>query len=153
MTGSTDNRGYALIVLMVLVFSLTLISLEKVSTLIESSSKTKEEELIYTGLLYVSAIGSFYQSSPGSVKHFPKELEELIRDERFVRVERHLRRLYPDPMNVNVPWGVIRNSQGEIVGVYSQSDKATSSKVRYYQGGKVLVGDRYSDWRFTYELK
>lgn len=111
--------------------------------------RERERELLRVGLLYAQALAAYRDSSPGR-KELPSTLEQLVLDSRFVGTQRHLRRLYPDPMNPRRPWGLLRDAQGRINGVYSQHPKAPVAQ------GPVALSDRtlpparsYAQWQFT----
>jgi type II secretory pathway pseudopilin PulG len=109
-----------------------------------------EAELLWVGQQYRQALESYYRATPGPVKHLPVSLEELLRDSRFPQPVRHLRRLYPDPMQPEVPWGALRRG-GQIVGVYSQSDGAPLRRTGFAAGLESFEGaSQYSDWRFMF---
>jgi type II secretory pathway pseudopilin PulG len=84
--------------------------------------REKEAELLFVGDQYRRAIASYYQRGPGSVKAYPKRLEDLLEDRRFPKLVRHLRRLYPDPITGKTEWGLVKTPDGGIRGVYSLSD-------------------------------
>src|SRR5262249_21721971 len=56
-----------------------------------------ESELMFSGDQIRRAIESYYENSPGGFKQYPKKLEDLLRDNRYPGVRRHLRRIYIDP--------------------------------------------------------
>ena len=113
------------------------------------AQRDREKELLFVGEQYAKAIASYYESSPGGAKSYPAKLQDLLLDDRFPVVKRHLRKLYRDPMTGTDEWGTIRQ-QGRIVGVYSQS--ATPPIKRYGFSGDWQgfdAAERYSDWKFT----
>lgn len=113
------------------------------------TQREREKELLFVGEQYASAIASYYESSPGGAKSYPSKLQDLLLDDRFPVVKRHLRKMYRDPMTGSDEWGTIRQ-QGRIVGVYSQS--ATPPIKRYGFSGDWQgfdAAERYSDWKFT----
>jgi type II secretory pathway pseudopilin PulG len=81
-----------------------------------------EQQRIQT--IYASAIKAYYNASPGTRKQYPESLEDLLLDKRQVTIKRHLRRLYADPMQPQVPastaWDVERDVSGRIQAVYSR---------------------------------
>ena len=116
----------------------------------EQHRRASERELMRVGVLYARALADFRQNSPGSLKTYPKTLEELVLDTRFLGVHRHLRRLYPDPLNPARPWGLVRDIDGYIVGVYSQSEDEPVAAGAVDLGDVVLApARRYSDWKFS----
>lgn len=102
------------------------------------------------GVLYAHALAEFRDSSPGSLKTYPKSLDELALDPRFLGVRRHLRRLYPDPLDPSRPWGLVRDIDGYIVAIYCQSPEAPLAEGPVDLGDVVLSpARRYSDWKFS----
>jgi type II secretory pathway pseudopilin PulG len=117
-----------------------------------ASQRDKEEELIYIGKAYVRAIGSYYTRSPGSVKKYPATLSDLLEDTRFAGTERHLRRIYRDPLTNAEQWGVVRAPDGGIMGVYSLSEKVPLRRQPLHLANAAVVsGPRYMDWQFIFQ--
>jgi type II secretory pathway pseudopilin PulG len=150
-TGASGSEaGYTLVVMLVAVFVVALGLSVAGPTWHEQNRRIQERELMRIGVLYAHALAEFREGAPGSLKTYPKSLDELVLDTRFFGVRRHLRRLYPDPLDPARPWGVVRDIDGYITGVYSQSsDEPVAS-------GTVVLGDivlpparRYSDWKFS----
>jgi type II secretory pathway pseudopilin PulG len=113
----------------------------------QDAQREREKELLFIGDEYRKAIGSYYESGN---KQFPLNLEDLILDKRLPSIRRHLRKLYVDPMPPNKPWGLIMQ-QGQIIGVYSLSDKEPIKKTGFqtpYETFSEAVG--YTDWKFIY---
>jgi len=81
-----------------------------------------EQQLLFVGSQFRSALNSYYESTPAATKTYPLTLQDLLRDKRFPNVKRHLRQIYTDPMSGNTEWGINR-AQGRIVGIYSLSTK------------------------------
>jgi type II secretory pathway pseudopilin PulG len=117
-----------------------------------ASQRDKEEQLIQIGNQYVRAIGSYYLRSPGSLKTYPLSLEQLIDDQRFVGIARHLRQLYRDPISNAQEWGLVRAPDGGIMGVYSLSDNPTlRQQPLLLPDAFPVAGARYVDWKFVYQ--
>jgi hypothetical protein len=74
-------------------------------------------QLDWVGRQYVEAIGSYYESSPGSVKRFPGSVADLIEDKRFVAMRRHLRQAYPNPLTGAMDWELIPAQNGGFLGI------------------------------------
>jgi type II secretory pathway pseudopilin PulG len=72
-----------------------------------TTKRQRMEQLEWVGQQYVQAIGSYYESSPGSTKAFPKSLEDLLEDHRVPFVRRHLRQLYVSPLSGKLDWELI----------------------------------------------
>lgn len=116
-----------------------------------ASQRDKEEELILIGNAYVKAIGQYYERSPGVPKAYPRRLDELTEDLRFVGTMRHLRRAYRDPVTQQLEWGLLRGADGGIIGIHSLSDKIPMRKQAFTIAGSGIVGGvRYADWHFVY---
>lgn len=110
--------------------------------------REKEEELLKIGLMYRKAIYQYYQNSPGGVKTYPEKLEDLLRDPRYLEVKRYLRKLEKDPMT-SKDFLVIKNSENQIIGVYSSSLQKTIKKIGFLPSlEKFEKVERYQDWKF-----
>lgn len=129
-----------------------------------------ETELRFVGKEFSRAIGRYYEATPGPVKMYPRKLEDLLSDNRYPGVHRHLRRIYRDPITNRQQWGLVEAPDGGIAGVYSLSqdeplgmlvfvpvggEGGTVSEVTQAQtqGPKEERIPRYSDWRFVYTPK
>ena len=84
--------------------------------------REREAELQFRGNEIAHAISAYRASTPGSVKHLPTTLEDLLDDRRGTRPVRHLRRLYTDPFTGQADWVLVLNEDGRISGVHSRSD-------------------------------
>jgi type II secretory pathway pseudopilin PulG len=108
-----------------------------------------ERELMRIGALYAQALASYRRNSPGTEHRFPSALADLLDDERTVRTQRYLRRLYPDPVAPTYAWGVLLDESGSIAGVYSRSEAEPLARSSVQVGPIVLPPARhYSDWHF-----
>jgi type II secretory pathway pseudopilin PulG len=144
------ERGFTFVIVIALVAVMS-IGLAAVGPLwAEEARREREEELLRVGALYAAAINRYRESSPGSAKPYPKSLEALLLDTRFVGTVRHLRSLYPDPVGGGQPWGLVRADDGGIRGVYSLSE-APPLRVGSVQSAVVSLGpaSKYSDWLFV----
>lgn len=81
--------------------------------------RSQQIELAFIGAQFQRAIGSYYESSPGSVKKYPPNLQQLLEDQRFLFTRRHLRKLYVDPLTRSTRWGVVIAPDGGVMGIYS----------------------------------
>jgi len=116
-----------------------------------AQQREKEQQLLFVGNEFRKAIGEYHERSPGSTKMYPAQLEDLLKDNRFLTTQRHLRRIYPDPLTGEREWGIVRAPEGGIMGVYSLSN-AVPLKVSGFDGlDQPFEGARqYGDWRFVY---
>jgi type II secretory pathway pseudopilin PulG len=112
--------------------------------------RQRESELLFAGDQIRRGIGSFYNA--GAVREYPKALDDLLRDPRHPGVVRHLRKQYYDPITGNKEWGVIRDANHRIVGVFSLSDESPIKKTNFGTADRRFEGkEKYSEWHFTYQ--
>jgi hypothetical protein len=87
------------------------------------SQRARERELLSVGRQFKAAIASYHESKLlAGRKEFPATLDDLLLDSRGPGVNRHLRKVFVDPMTGKAEWGLVRVA-GRIVGVHSLSDK------------------------------
>lgn len=117
-----------------------------------ANKRAKEEQLIFAGGAIRDAISRYYRRTPGGLREFPRTLQDLVEDRRYVTIERHLRKIYMDPFTGKRDWGLIKGAEGRIVGVFSQSREAPVKRERFPDiFASFEKANRYSDWRFTAE--
>lgn len=113
--------------------------------------REREADLLRIGQAYAQAIGAYYESSPGNLKRWPRTLEDLTDDKRFVGIRRHIREVYPDPMTRSANWGIVMSDDGGIAGVHSLS---TAQPIRSasleLDTLSLPAAGRYADWEFVY---
>lgn len=145
--------GFAYIALLVTLAGLGLILGVATEQIEHTAQREREVQLLFVGNQFRAAVASYYEKSPGS-KQYPRKLEELVQDNRFVKPVRHLRRIYADPMTNQADWQLVRSAQGGIIGVNSRSE---SPPIRTKLDADMLkaIGSRpvryYSDWKFIYQ--
>jgi type II secretory pathway pseudopilin PulG len=119
-----------------------------------SAQREREAELLFIGNQYRDAITRYYVESPRGARKFPKQLSDLLEDNRGEdKVRRYLRRMYVDPMTGQSNWGEVTLVDGSIVGVYSRSLDAPI-KVSGFKLRDAMFADqtRYTDWVFRSSL-
>jgi type II secretory pathway pseudopilin PulG len=116
--------------------------------------RAKEVELLWVGDQYRHALKSYFEATQGPAKLYPKQLEDLLEDKRGLIAKRHLRRLYRDPMAGDDLWGLLKDKDGGIVGVFSLSE-AVPLKIDGFAAIDKSFKDarRYADWRFLADDK
>jgi type II secretory pathway pseudopilin PulG len=126
------------------------------------SQREKEAELLHVGEQFRRAILSYYNSSPGNSKEYPKSLEDLLLDSRSPVIKRHLRKIYRDPMTNTEEWGFIEevvnagsvsssNVTARITGVHSLSEKRPLKKDKFpEQYAKFSEALIYKEWKFVF---
>ena len=114
------------------------------------SRREKEVELLYRGDTIRKAIGAYVFGAGGGGR-YPRELQDMVQDERSPVVTRYLRRVYEDPMTGMADWTLIRAPDGGIMGIASSS-KDTPLKVRGFNTKNKFFKDAtcYCDWQFMY---
>lgn len=115
----------------------------------DQARRVREQDLLRVGQLYAQAIARYQAMSPGSLKHYPSDLQQLLLDNRFVGTQRHLRKLYPDPLDPSRPWGIVRGPDGGILGVFSQSADIPLRRESLNLDGLILSpAQHYDEWKF-----
>jgi type II secretory pathway pseudopilin PulG len=113
--------------------------------------RDKERELLFVGDEIRRAISQYYDDTPGGAKQFPKKLEDLLRDERYPTVRRHLRKVYLDPMTGKREWGLVMGPGDTIMGVYSLSTKAPIKRANFPpEYASFERAENYAKWQFAY---
>lgn len=153
--GETRRQAGFTFVAVLLLLALCMLGLAVAGPLWSQQVKReREQELLRIGTLYAQALASYRDASPGSLKQYPKQLEALLLDTRFVGIRRHLRTLYADPVNPGQPWGMVLDTDGRVTGVYSLSPDVPIAQGSLDLGPFVLPpAQRYSDWKFMLKAK
>lgn len=116
-----------------------------------ASQRDKERELLFIGDEFRDAIGLYYNRTPGNAKRFPRSLEELLKDPRYLTTQRYLRKIYTDPMTAGQEWGLVKAADGGIAGVFSLSERAPIKVDRFSEENAGFeAAQKYSDWKFVY---
>lgn len=149
----SGDRGftYPAALLLIVITSISLMSAEKYFS--TTMKREHEKELLFRGSQIQNAIESYYTKSPGSSSpSYPKSFDDLLRDNRFLSVKRHLRKIYKDPMTKNGEWGLSLDSAKHIKGVFSRSNKTPIKQGNFPEQFKNFNGkNRYQEWKFIYE--
>lgn len=148
----TGERGFAYVFAMILVAVVGLALTAYAQTASHARQREREAQLLWAGEQYRHAIGLYYERTPGAAKHYPERLEELLRDSRYLAVQRYLRELYPDPMSGKARWGTMPAPGGGIMGVYSLSAGRPIKTGGFSVKESAFAGAmEYSAWVFSYE--
>ena len=112
--------------------------------------REREKQLLWAGDQIRRAILAYSQSGGDGLDRYPAALQDLLLDSRSAAPRRYLRQVYEDPMSRSTDWGLIRNPQGRIVGVYSQARgvpvKAGAFAKAYAHFERA---PNYAAWTFT----
>jgi type II secretory pathway pseudopilin PulG len=87
----------------------------------------KMVQMEWIGEQYVQGIGSYYYANVGSVRFYPKTLDDLLEDKRYLSIRRHLRQLYKNPMTEQLDWKLIPAPDGGIAGVETEVEMPTGA--------------------------
>src|SRR5687767_12325310 len=98
-SGSQTGFTYLCALFLVAITGASMVAISEIWS--HARQREKEKELMWVGNQYKQAIGRYFQRSPGSVKSYPEKLQDLLEDRRHVSIERHLRKIYVDPMTGN----------------------------------------------------
>ena len=112
--------------------------------------REKEQELLFVGNQFRTAIAQFYMSTGGQ---YPMSLDGLLgaTGQQQGSGKRFLRRIYLDPITGSQEWGLIRQGGGGVYGVYSLSDEKPLKVSGFSEANKLFEGKtKYSEWRFIY---
>ena len=150
--GRAPQRGFTLLAALAALFVLALATERVVFVASQQAQRDREEDLLEAGADIARAIGAYHQASPGSVKHYPPSLADLTEDPRFLGVRRHLRRIPPDPMRPEVPWGLVLAPDGGVRGVHSTSLSPPLRDTAFsFRGLALPAATRHADWKFMHE--
>jgi type II secretory pathway pseudopilin PulG len=142
---------------LLLMFAIALmgVAMAAVGTVWHTEQKrAKEKELLFIGHAYRTAIGQYYEKTPGSVKKYPQSMKDLLKDNRYLTTQRYLRQLYRDPMTNGTEWGLVEGPDHIITGVYSLSKDTPVKIANFDDTDKAFAGSQhYDNWKFIYVPK
>ncbi|MFV3406916.1 MULTISPECIES: type II secretion system protein [Pseudomonas] len=147
----TGEAGFTYLGVMLLI-AISSMALAATGTLwATSAQRDRERQLLWVGGQYAQALRSYYRASPG-LAQYPKDLADLLEDNRFPSPQHHLRQRYPDPITGRDDWGLLRAVDGRITGVYSLSDASPLKRSGFAAAWSSFEGvEHYSDWQFVAE--
>jgi hypothetical protein len=150
--------GYTYFGLLLAILAASLAVSAGVTLLTNDMRRDKEAELLFAGDEIRRALELYHSKNTAGMQPFPRTLDALLRDPNQLSVQRYLRRIYRDPVHdPDVPgaaaengfWVLIRDGNGQIVGVRSNSmhePLRTSGFPKQYEGFRQAR--RYADWQF-----
>lgn len=113
--------------------------------------REKEQDLLFVGDQYRSAIEAYYNLTPGAVKQYPTSLNDLLKDPRYPGTRRYLRRLYVDPVTGRAEWGLIPAPGNGIMGIYSLGEGEPFKQANFrLKDAEFEHKQSYAEWKFTY---
>lgn len=151
-SGRASQHGFTYLAALFLVAALGVTATATSMLWSVAQQRDRERELLFVGNQFRAAIAQYYKNTPGSVKRYPAELNDLLKDNRQLAMRRYLRRIYLDPMTGTTKWGEVRATDGGIMGVYSLSEAAPMKVGNFSDEDRSFSGKgRYSEWTFVYE--
>lgn len=145
------ETGFTYLAALFLVAILSLLTLVSVQVWKTAELRENERQLLFVGEQYRHAIELYYELSPGSVKKYPSELNDLLQDKRATRLIRPIRQLFLDPMSRAPTWGIVMAPSGGIMGVFSLSTAAPVKQDGFGGEEADFIGAKqYQDWKFSY---
>lgn len=143
--------GYAYVLALIAAATLTAVSLRALSSASMNERRDREAELLSAGMGVERAIGSYYLTSPGSLKELPRGWSDLLEDRRFARTTRHLRRIPLDPMTGLAEWGLVMDADGRMIGVHSLATARPVKRAGFpADHDSFQAADTYAQWRFVF---
>jgi type II secretory pathway pseudopilin PulG len=127
MRSGRRQGGFAYVLLLVTV---TVIGVAASSAVVLGASLARrdaEQQLLAIGEEFQRALQTYAGLPAGAAAgvaampgvHGPRTLDDLLKDPRSPGVRRHLRQLYADPLTGKQEWGMVRDADGHILGIYS----------------------------------
>lgn len=118
-----------------------------------AAQREKEIELLYVGDQFRLAIEAFYNNSTSANRsqRYPESLTDLLKDESSIVTKRYLRKIYMDPMTNSFEWGLIKQGEKGITGVYSLSKKIPIKRANFPEKYAAFSKAKsYQDWKFNH---
>lgn len=118
-----------------------------------TAQREKEIELLYVGDQFRLAIEAFYNNatSANRSQRYPESLSDLLKDEGAIVTKRYLRKIYMDPITNSFEWGLIKQGEKGITGVYSLSTKTPIKRAKFpEQYTAFSKAKSYQDWKFNH---
>lgn len=147
---SGRHAGFTYIGLLIAVAILAATSVAALGAGAALQQRETEAELLAIGLEFRQALQGYADATPPGRPAAPLDLAELLRDPRHPGMQRHLRRIYPDPLTGKAEWGLVRSPDGRIAGIHSLSGAAPLRRAGFPPGCEQFAqAERYRDWVFA----
>ncbi len=148
------QRGLACVLLLAAVAIIGIVSANAIETGAMLGRRDQERQLLAIGAEFRRALASYNAAlagqAPGTPLAGPKSLEELLADPRVPGVRRHLRQIHADPLTGQAVWGLQRDAQGSIVGIYSLAGGTPIRQTGFEPGLESFeAATSYAGWVFT----
>lgn len=114
--------------------------------------REKETQLLFIGDQFRRALAGYYRDGTNEVDRYPPQLADLVKDPRVPATRRYLRKLQTDPVTGKAEWGLLRNANGGIIGVYSLSEKEPVKQTNFRKADEGFAKKKkYAEWIFVYQ--
>jgi len=147
------QAGFSYVVVMFLVAVMSLISVRALRNTLTDERRSKEAELLATGIAYRNAIKAYYENAPGTGKIYPESLDALLEDRRGTKIRKHLRKRFRDPITGSREWGLVYldEEHKQLIGVYSLSEQRPIKRDGFPDELQTFVNaPSYRDWKFVF---
>lgn len=147
--GGAEQRGFSYLFLLIIVAVLGMVAANAVSLGVNASRRDAEVELLAIGGEFENALRSYRGAGPTGTRAGPRDLEDLLLDRRMSATRRHLRKIYADPLTGRQEWGVVRQPDGAIVGIYSTAPGTPIKRAGFdVHRASFDNAARYAQWVF-----
>lgn len=148
---SRRDGGFTYLGLLILVAVIGIASAAALQVGSALQRRAAEEELLEIGAEFRNALISYANATPAGQKRSPSSLQDLLKDPRYPKPLRHLRKFYADPMTGKEEWGLIEALDGSgIIGVYSLSDAKPIKVGNFETAFQGFEGKTsYRGWKFA----
>lgn len=110
-----------------------------------------EQELLEIGAAFSAALDSYAAATPQGKPTQPPTLQDLLKDNRFPTIRRHLRKIFVDPISGKAEWGItyVGDKVG-VIGIYSLSQAQPLKLANFDERFQNFENKtHYADWKFT----
>lgn len=110
-----------------------------------------EQELLEAGAAFSAALDSYAAATPPGQPPQPPTLQDLLKDNRFPNVKRHLRKIFVDPISGKAEWGITYlGDKIGVIGVYSLSQAQPLKQANFDERFQNFENKtHYADWKFV----
>ena len=154
LIGKTQQSGFAYLTLLATLAVMALVLTNASTSQSQQAKRERETQLMFIGEQFYNALASYYADSQDQTKRYPTKLEQLLIDERGIKPKHHLRQIFQDPMTKTSEWGLVLNTQKQIIGVFSLSEEVLlRTKLPEYAAIQTSKTATYKDVKFIYRPK
>jgi type II secretory pathway pseudopilin PulG len=139
---------YIAVLIALAIIALTAIGGAQVGAVMQR--RAAEQSLLDVGHEFRAALNSYAMATPAGLPTAPKSLQDLVRDPRYPKPKRHLRKVYFDPMTGSQTWGLLKTPDGTgIIGIFSLSTGHPIKVGNFLPADQLFQNKKsYSEWVF-----